>query len=163
MTYKIFKDCHYCLPPCPWFSYNKTVFNKTVCFDNSAAYTPDAEGDINKLYGVVLKGIHHSSARFGWRYTDDGMIEMFAYCYVNGERIVRSLCKAELNTEIKTTLIVTLYDYLFMVDCLGDENVCVAHIPKERDLLPKLMFACRPYFGGNATAPHTITITLNKP
>ncbi|MFT4737440.1 MAG: hypothetical protein ACJAZM_000334 [Cyclobacteriaceae bacterium] len=75
--------------------------NFVAIFDESAIYTSVLEEnqyDVNKLLGFSdCNSQHHEhSARFGWRWLDDDL-EILAYCYVSGERIVEYVGSVDLN------------------------------------------------------------------
>ena len=79
-THKIFKGCHYPVKLIPeflryigWTKNDKEYMHcRTIKFNGDCRYHIDGEDqwDWSKLYGVFfgLRGIHHDSIRFGWRY-----------------------------------------------------------------------------------------------
>ncbi len=128
-------------------------------FDSSAVYQTaqkENQADINKLYGVSdCNSAHHvNSARFGWRWYNN-RLEILAYAYVNGER------KHEYVTSVALDIVNT-YEILFT-----DES----YVFRVNDVEIKLPRGCEgdvngyklyPYFGGDETAPHQITIQVEE-
>lgn len=127
-------------------------------FDDSAIYAtedPRNQHDINKLYGFSDCSSHHhtNSARFGWRWLD-GALEIFAYIYVDGERMWEHLGDATIGEASHYDLVTDGAEYVFTFDgttvrmprgCAGDGGV---------------KYRLYPYFGGDETAPHDITIEI---
>ena len=127
---------------------------RLVQFTPSCRYDIGSDqSDINKLFGVgYLPHHHHNSARFGWRYdTASGMIEVLAYWYANKERMWESLKFVAIGS--RNTMVIRRH-----------ENMHEFYIGKERlqIALPscEVGFLLHPYFGGNRTAPHDITINI---
>ncbi len=146
----------------PKFYWNKRVFEWSVFFDSSCLYDLNVYGKaINKLCGVgYLWSIHDDSARIGWRCTEDGKIQLLAYCYVDGER-QSSEAKEYVLDELtmwctrKVRIEVVRFAYLFYVN-----GVLKEVIDKEHD--KKLAYRCNPFFGGEKPAPHDMTINLKQ-
>lgn len=142
---------------------------RDVVFDESAAY--DLEGsedddDVNKLFGVgYFNGGHHQdSARFGWNYNNNtGRVRLFAYCYVNGMRIIQEIC--EIPKHNKFRLLISIYQsnrYMFTVHD-GYNNwhqVGVAEVGFTHNKKWKYKLGC--FFGGNNPAPHDIKIKISR-
>jgi hypothetical protein len=129
-------------------------------FDGSAVYetsSPMNQLDINKLYGVSDCNSHHqkNSARFGWRW-HNGNLEIHAYVYNNGERRSQFITTVDLNK---------VYDYEIMLL----EDAYVFKVNNEYKQLPRIkkckrgvFYKLYPYFGGDETAPHDITIAIHE-
>ena len=133
----------------------RTQIAYKVQFTPSCRYDIGVEqSDINKLFGIgYLPSHHRNSVRFGWRYDKaSDMIEILAYWYKNGVREWRSL---------KFIAIGARYPMVLMR--LGD--IHELWIGAERHIVDvpsqQVGFLLRPYFGGNMTAPHDITINLD--
>lgn len=136
---------------------NDSVIQFNAVFDSSAIYqTLDTENqwDINKLYGIADCGSHHhqNSARFGWRWLD-GKLEIFAYTYADGQRNHQFITSVALHKEYTYTLKLQANQYLFQI---GDETVTMERFCSNSPSGYKLF----PYFGGDETAPHDITILI---
>lgn len=158
-NYLIKKGKHRACPITLGLYYNKKSISRKVIFDKSCAYLLEGEDqeDINKLFGIGYFPSHHQeSARFGWRYnpTTD-KIELLAYCYRNKERIIQSLAELSFGQEYNLKLEVNEGTYSFFI-----EEGLTGLVPKNHN--KKLAFPLGPYFGGNQTAPHNITIKINK-
>lgn len=134
-----------------------SILNFKAVFDSSAIYeTEDVQNqkDINKLYGVADCGSHHheNSARFGWRWLD-GKLEIHAYTYTSGARKSKFITSVALNKEITYTLQLTLESYIYTV---GNTSISMERACSDNTSGYKLY----PYFGGDETAPHDITIAI---
>lgn len=128
-----------------------------VVFDSSAIYTSKAtnnQGDINKLYGFSDCGtLHHvNSARFGWRWFNN-RLELLAYTYVNKQVKYELITAVAINEPIHCELKAEEGQYRFIV---GDKEVI---LPRACSGLVE-GYQLYPYFGGNETAPHKITIKI---
>ena len=137
-----------------------STLNATVYFDESAKYecnTEENQWDTNKLIGFSDCNSHHheNSARFGWRWLDS-QLELLAYCYVDGETIIQELDTIPLNTqtEIEIRLLTDSYDFYI-------SNEKLASIPRSaKTCKTGAYYMLFPYFGGDETAPHDISIYL---
>ncbi|RRB00958.1 hypothetical protein [Larkinella rosea] len=139
----------------------KTTLSFSVIFDNSAIYTskiPENQHDINKLYGFSDCDAQHNtaSARFGWNWRDNAL-RIYAYCYRNGQRVSEELGTVELNKPTDYQLSIVGGNYVFTFK--GKETViargCTTVESNKR-------YRLYPYFGGDETAPHTITISITE-
>jgi hypothetical protein len=152
----------------PWrprIWWRKTSFAWVVKFDESCRYDLKTEDqfDTNKLIGIGYLWHHHKdSARFGWRYwTDRKEIEISAYCYVNGRRVIQHICFCEIGKEYlimlnPTSICYHLHAYeRYSTTCLGMATVAHSHNKK-------LQYQLGPFFGGQAKAPNEIKIELKK-
>ena len=131
-----------------------------VLFDNTCKYELPKEDqeDINKLFGYTLGFNHHKdSARFGWFYQDK-TIHLHAYVYDNGVRKSKLIKNLDLNTQYVLTLVDEGDNWLFSVNDVWSVIGSVK-IPKSCEF--KYGYKLWPYFGGNNTAPHDITIQMN--
>lgn len=127
-------------------------------FDSSAIYTTvdkSNQGDINKLYGISdCNSPHHeNSARFGWRWMDDNL-EIYAYTYINGERNFKYITSVSFDKEFTYELNLAPEQYVFTVNgvTVTMERHCAGTASGYR---------LYPYFGGDETAPHDITIHID--
>lgn len=123
-------------------------------FDSSSQYTPDAEGDTNKLIGVgFLPGHHKCSVRIGWRWVG-GKVELSSYTYVDGKRLIQHISYVMPGQEF--TAEIGLYGKQFLV-CI--DGICVGTIAGRT---PWFSYGLWPYFGGQATAPHEMKISITR-
>jgi hypothetical protein len=128
-------------------------------FDATAKYNL---GDIsmqsnkNKLLGFSdCNSLHHeNSARFAWQWFND-RLEIFAYCYVNGERKEAYVGVVEVGTFSKYEIKITDDEYIFRLNdaepvAINRGSVCKTGV----------YYKLWPYFGGSLPAPHTISIDV---
>lgn len=131
-----------------------------VMFDSSAIYTTSDPGnqiDINKLYGFSDCGTEHHvhSARFGWRWTNDSL-RLFAYCYKNRVLTFHEMGTVLINNEHSCSIKIQGDKYLFNLDGKTHEmeRGCNDTLGKRYRLFP--------FFGGDESAPHDITIKIKE-
>lgn len=129
-------------------------------FDSSVIYqtkTEENQFDINKLFGFSDCNSHHQehSARFGWRRVTDS-VEIFAYSYVNEERISKLLGKTAPFTVDQYQLVLTDDAYIYHF------NERKVSIPRTQSCDLGVYYLLFPYFGGNETAPHDIDIYIKR-
>lgn len=128
-------------------------------FDSSSIYKtvdPANQADINKLYGLSdCNSYHHNnSARFGWRWYDN-QLEIWAYSYVNGERLSVFIDTVAPGTFNNYEILFTENKYLFRLNSkeIEMERACQAKATG---------YKLFPYFGGNETAPKDISIWIQE-
>lgn len=165
MTFRIPAGRHRALPLrfCVWWKRNS--FSWVVKFTDSCRYDLGNEDqfDTNKLVGIgYLPGHHKDSARFGWRYwTDRKEIELTAYCYVNGRRVIQHVCFCEIGKEYRLRLQVLATCYYFDVYEAG-EMKSAGIVTIERGHSKCFKYRLGVYFGGNRKAPHEMKIELKR-
>ncbi|MEQ9468296.1 MAG: hypothetical protein RLN88_12860 [Ekhidna sp.] len=140
-------------------SLQSNTLSFATIFDQSAIYqtsTTENQHDINKLMGFSdCNSTHHeNSARFGWRWLD-GKLEIYAYAYVNGERITEYIGDVELDQPADYQLQITNDHYLFYLQ--GHDPVSIR---REAPCSKGLYYMLFPYFGGDEVAPHDIRIQI---
>ena len=138
------------------------VMNFTARFNETVRYDLGNKNqeDINKLMGFSdCNSLHHdNSVRFGWRYnaTTD-VVEIFSYAYVNGVVGYNHLTDVAINETAHYQI--TMTDDAFVLRVNGDLNFEVSRGAScDKGLYYKLF----PYFGGNETAPHDISIFIKE-
>lgn len=165
MIFRIPRGKHRARPLRFGFWWRKTSFTWVVKFDESCRYDlqSDDQFDINKLIGIgYLPGHHKESARFGWRYwTERKEIELSAYCYVNGRRVIKHICFCEIGKEYRIKLQVLATSYYFDVCEPGIVQPCGITLVKY-DHNKKFKYRLGPFFGGNRPAPRTMKIEFKK-
>ena len=133
-----------------------------VIFDESAEYTTQEErnqGDINKLVGFSQCLKHHrsESARIGWRWYEDEL-QLLGYVYTNSDRAFELLGAIPMNQEVNVRIEIKANGYRFSGDGLTET------------VIPRDSESCDvgdnywlwPYFGGDESAPHDITIKIER-
>lgn len=159
MTYTIKKGKHRA-KPLMFGLFLKKKLSYRVSFDTSAKYfIGQDQDDTNKLFGIGFFPHHHKeSARFGWRYNENlNRIEILAYCYVNGNRIIDLITTVPFHVSHKMELLISKRNFVFTV---YKELPMVLVIEHNRHKKIGYRLGC--FFGGNQPAPQTITIEMKK-
>jgi len=130
-----------------------------VTFNHTALYVDDTidRFDVNKLFGFSL-GMHHTNShRFGWNCLD-GKVYIYAYSYINTERVINKICAIKINEEHRFTIFINNSGKSIFTVIDSEDNISqvILFVPKLRIFGYKLW----PYFGGNKTAPQKIEIKL---
>lgn len=158
-TYTIQSGAHYSSP-----NTFKTVSGTTMSFiakfDSSCIYTsviPANQWDINKLWGFN-EGIFstNNSARVGWNWKD-GALWLYPYVHVNGTNLGAQNpqgYQVAIGTEIPCSITVSGNTYIFNIN----GNTVVT--PRGPSSATYSGYQQYPYFGGDETAPHKITIQV---
>ena len=158
ITYIIPAGAHYANQS-SFKAFQDSVLNFTVRFDSSAIYfsrLAENQHDINKLYGFSEAGGHHeNSARFGWNW-ENGMLNLYAYSYVESERHAVHMGEAQIGAEYACTIRVTGTSYVFQF------NNRIRSIPRALKTAKAGGYLLFPYFGGDETAPHEIRIYIRS-
>lgn len=139
-------------------SYKEQKF--LVKFDSSAVYqTIDAANqyDINKLYGFSDNGKQHHefSARIGWRWSD-GALRLFGYIYNNTVVSYQEIGAVSIGEQHTCSIKVNGSSYIFTVD---GKSITM---PRESAGDMATGYKLYPYFGGDETAPHDMTIFIKE-
>lgn len=155
--YRILRDQHYSENSI-YTKFDQDELRFKVKFDSSAIYTtknPDNQFDINKLYGFADNDAHHHqySARIGWRW-NDGQLRLFAYVYNNAIVSYEELVVVSIGTEHNCSINVTAGSYIFSVNGVSKT------VPRKSTTLTAKGYKLFPYFGGDETAPHDISIVI---
>lgn len=139
----------------------KVRFSRSCIYETNK---PSNQKDINKLFGLSY-GMHHTnSARFGWRSTKSGEIEILAYVYRDGERINEwdesiYIDRIEPNKDYIFDITVADGFYTFIIKSEDSSEILSATLIEAGKLFP-LGYFLNPYFGGDETAPYTMNIKL---
>lgn len=133
----------------------------TVKFDDSAVYTlqnAGNQGDINKLIGFSNCGQHHhnESARFGWRWYENEL-QILAYAYLEGTLHYELMGAIATDEEVDLTLMVEEERYHFSGNGLQSVSLARTGTCESGE-----NYWLWPYFGGNATAPHSVRIEMKR-
>lgn len=143
----------------------KRIITWNIKMDISCLYTAvnDDSGDLNKLCGVSFGHHHKNSLRFAWRpdFNRMGEISIFAYWYTNGQR--RSLYIGNIMHNISYRFEIAQHgcSVTFIFD-YADQHRMNSKATSVRINHPSMKWGYYlwPYFGGNNTAPHDMTIDL---
>jgi hypothetical protein len=155
--FKIDKDNHSSSNAFEWTKKDNISFE--FQFDSSAIYQtvdPVNQWDVNKLFGVSDGGFHtRNSARFGWRWVDNHL-EILAFTHLNGNFYFEKICNAEIGKTYLCNLKLQK-DYEF--SCIDESNIWTKNMPRWAEAKGSRYYLW-PYFGGDETAPHDITIKV---
>lgn len=128
-------------------------------FDNSAIYQtviPENQYDINKLWGFS-EGFNnqYNSARIGWSWNNDAL-RLYGYVYANGVRHMQEISPVAIGTDVSCSIKLAGNTYLFTV------NGVSISLPRGPSATQASGYQQYPYFGGDETAPHLITIMIKS-
>lgn len=159
IKYTIKKGEHYASPN-GFVPVDTAELKFTVLFDSSAVYTttnPENQDDINKLYGFADNGAQHHqySARMGWRWSD-GALRLFAYVYNAGKVTSEEISTVPIGTPVRCRITVAGDQYVFYC------NEWVKTLPRASTTPKAKGYLLYPYFGGDETAPHDVTIWIKN-
>jgi hypothetical protein len=131
----------------------KAVFNETAIYEFEDKSFQDSK---NKLLGFSdCNSMHHeNSARFAWQWYNQEL-EIYAYCYVNGERKERFVGTVNLNEPNHYRLTLTDSNYIFQLNDLEPVYIERANICDKG-----AYYMLWPYFGGSLPAPHDISLSI---
>ena len=128
-----------------------------VKFDNSAIYqtvVPENQYDINKLWGFS-EGINnqYNSARIGWSWNNDAL-RLYGYVYASGVRHYQEITSVAIGSDISCSIKLADNTYLFTVNSVS------ISLPRGSSTSQASGYQQYPYFGGDETAPHLISIMI---
>lgn len=157
-AYEIKKGNHYSqrsgLPPRVVSLRSGNYMQFKARFTTSCLYIPYYD-DINKLYGFTDCNslVHQNSARIGWRHKD-GVIEIFAYWYVDGKRGFKKLGETTIYTADTYSILIDDNNMVFTF------NTTTHVVPRSKSCERGVRARLYPYFGGNEPAPQDIKIYI---
>ncbi|MBL0745824.1 hypothetical protein [Chryseolinea lacunae] len=136
------------------------VLRFEASFDQTAIYQFDDAGfqdSKNKLMGFSdCNSLHHqNSARFAWQWYHD-QLEIYAYCYVNGQRQEAFMGVVQPGEIQRYEIEITNHDYVFR---FSDKEV---HIARGSTCSVGVYQLLWPYFGGQMPAPHDVSIRIRR-
>lgn len=138
---------------------------RTYFLPNCAYQLMDNYDQVNKLYGFS-EGFHHwNSARIGWRCTDGKFIELVAYCYINGKRVIKPMLKCKTESWVFCNIQNKTNKYVFKA--LTSSQSITVSVDKDKkfsiySLFKLFTYRLFPYFGGKIAAPHNMGIYITK-
>lgn len=143
----------------------KTMQSQTMTFDamfnETATYDfgdPALQTNKNKLLGFSdCNSLHHeNSARFAWQWFND-RVEIYAYCYANGERIEKFVGAVELDEFNRYRIEIRENHYVFTLN-----NEAPVYIKRGNTCKRGVYYMLWPYFGGHIPAPHDVQIFIRE-
>ena len=157
--FTIRKGKHYCEQRHPE-SLQRNTLQFSAIFDSSAIYNfeqPGFQDSKNKLLGFSdCNSLHHeNSARFAWQWFNNE-IQIFAYCYANGERIEAFMGVVEPGENAHYEIVLDRSNYIFKFK--GKE----IKIARGADCSVGGYLLLWPYFGGQVPSPHDVTILIKR-
>lgn len=157
------KGCHYTwsiLPKILLFCKKNKEIKHTFMFTDSCLYD-DINEQVNKLWGFSV-GLFTSprveSFRFGWNcQKKNGKIQIFDYVEKDYKFTDIYICDVEINKWYSYIILKTDNSIIMKI---FDDNIEVEEITHDflNDINWVFGKTCRPYFGGELTAPHKIII-----
>lgn len=157
-TFTIQKGAHFC-DQNPVKSITTSEMKFMVKFDSSAIYQtelPENQYAVNKLWGFSEgTSNHYNSARIGWSWTDNAL-RLYGYVYVSGELHYQKINSVTIGAEISCSIKLVAETYLFTVNGVSVSLRRGTFGPQASG------YQQYPYFGGNETAPHLITILIKS-
>ena len=158
LTFTIQKGAHYC-DQNPVKNITTSEMKFMVKFDSSAIYQtelPENQYAINKLWGFSEgTNNHFNSARIGWSWTENAL-RLYGYAYVSGQMHYQEITSVSIGAEISCSIKPGEETYLFTA------NGVSVSLPRGTSGSQVSGYQQYPYFGGNETAPHLITILIKS-
>ena len=142
----------------PYSEIETSLLKFVVKFDSSALYVtslPENQYDINKLYGFSDNDANHHqySARIGWGWSENAL-RLYAYVYNAGSIISKEITPVDIGSEIHCSIVISSANYIFQV------NNSTEVLPRAATTVKGKGYRLYPYFGGDETAPHDITMMI---
>lgn len=129
------------------------MFNETAIYDFG---DPALQSNKNKLLGFSdCNSLHHeNSARFAWQWFNE-RLEIYAYCYANGERIEKFVGVVDLNEFNHYRIEIREDQYAFILN-----NETPVYIERGNTCERGVYYMLWPYFGGHIPAPHDVQVFI---
>ena len=158
LKYTILTGQHYC-DRTNYEPFNSNQLTVKVKFDSSAIYKSSDnvnQLDVNKRIGFSEGTDHHlNSARIGWGWSKNAL-RLYAYVYADSARFIKELTTVSIGTENLCKITIEEKQYVFTV---GNKQLSVPRALTGPAVAGYHLF---PYFGGDETAPHTISIYIKR-
>lgn len=143
--------------------YNVKKISFRFKFHKECWWTParnSDDNDLNKLYGISygLNSDHVNSVRLAWKpdFNVSGKIDVYGYIYdelPNSQHLSQYIASVQTETDCTAVITNNGNKYDFVV------NSANAEMPNTHTD-SGFCFRLYPYFGGNNTAPHDMTIEI---
>ena len=149
-----------------WVPYFALTYQKEIRF--RGRFLPDClyqisslEGaDFNKFFGVATSYFNHQSARLGWRCVDGKQIELCVFCRDEGILLPTVKLGSISPLEIfECTIKIERNHFTFIYEQGNHHKVVMVRKKQKSWRLKPLLF---PYFGGLLTAPHRMTMQIER-
>lgn len=171
-TFTIKKGANYSSPRLYTAHTGISTMERTVTFDSSCVYSfgTNDDGDINKTFGWGVGLTSRHSVRIGWNCKSGYAIDLYAYLHYNGSRWM--IPKDSSSNKQRADLIGKGWQLNVPITCRIHRardgiNFEAIQPPRKETLYIRFAnfpdgfgFYQWPYFGGNMSAPQTMTITL---
>jgi len=161
---KINKGCHYTwsiLPKILFFSKKDKVIKNTIMFTDTCLYD-DVNEQVNKLWGFsvgLFTSQRKESYRFGWNCSKkNGKIQIFDYTEKNYVFDDVYICDVEVNKWYTYVIIKNERSITMKIYDNADKEITEITHDFLNDIHWKIGKTCRPYFGGELSAPHKIIL-----
>ena len=130
-------------------------FNESAIYDFNDL---SIQSDKNKLMGFCDCNSlpHENSARFAWQWFNN-RLEIFAYCYMNGNRQEQFIGAVQLNQFNHFELEPNGNEYIFRLN-----NQPPVAMQRGSSCNTGIYFKLWPYFGGHVAAPHDVVIDIKS-
>lgn len=141
----------------PYLSYD-------IYFDQSAVYetkNPNNQADINKLFGFSDCNNNHlnNSIRFGWNWSGESL-DIYSYQHLNGDILWSKLGSVEIGKVYRYNIFLFEWYYELEIEGLTKKRI---RIRREGTICEiGFYYQLFPYFGGDETAPHDISIYFKR-
>ena len=159
-----------------WFTPNPRIHYDCI-FNDDCFYNLDGDPntmsgddlDTNKLIGLGFLNLkkwpphHYESVRVGWEWNSETLcIDLSAYWYDGGVRKEHLLLSVRrgLPFEIIMTASKDFYNITIIYNYTPEKRT--VNFPIERKHHYPISYLLGPYFGGNRTAPHDMSLYLTK-
>lgn len=134
----------------------------TARFDETVRYDLGNKNqeDINKLMGFSdCNSLHHeNSVRFGWRYSvEKDLVEIFSYAYTSG--VVSYYHMGDVAIDETAYYQIQIVDDKFYLLLNGEIE---QEVDRGATCDTGLYYKLYPYFGGDETAPHDISVYIKE-
>jgi hypothetical protein len=135
--------------------HHKNQVKFDVFFSLNCLYQISGEdgSDLNKLYGLS-DGMNHmqNSARFAWRCLNGRTIELWYFVHSDGSQVYEKMGEVLPGEIHHLEIDIQEKSYRFRMD--------ERQVEVNRTKSTSMGYRCYPYFGGNLTAPHEMTIAI---
>ena len=144
----------------------ETDSSRVYFYPNCKYQLSENYDQVNKLFGFS-EGFHHwNSARIGWRCTDGEFIELIAYAYIDGVRVIKPMIKCKTETWVFCSIQNKSSKYVFKALSPNNQSITIS-IDKSKKIsiysfFKLFIYRLFPYFGGKIPAPHKMDLSLIK-